>query len=338
MHSLMLGTATDDRGEAYTPVPAASLARHAESSQSQLAARTLQRTLKRVVKEETKRWSVERMAINVAMVILIVVLLFAAIILFGRFVNGLGVLVLIVLVIAGVIGVDRSISRKLMQRGLGATIVAHGFCARCGYSLQGLDTEPDGAAVCPECGAAWRLSRVTRPHWGSQLLPLAPSPGLALRVRFRRPPVVSDDRGMLCRRLDAGLAALRRDRRAALGIDLCRELREAIRGPTRWVRLTVVGLIVIAGTLLIASWPSDPRMDPADISGLRVLWVLGMGFLFVLLVQVFATEFGVTRGRVVTECVGRGLCASCAGRLAEIAERGFRVCPDCGASWAAAQG
>lgn len=29
-------------------------------------------------------------------------------------------------------------------------------CAVCGYALEGLNIEPDGCRVCPECGAAWR--------------------------------------------------------------------------------------------------------------------------------------------------------------------------------------
>jgi len=31
-------------------------------------------------------------------------------------------------------------------------------CASCGYSLAGLEPQPDGCTVCAECGAAWRLT------------------------------------------------------------------------------------------------------------------------------------------------------------------------------------
>jgi hypothetical protein len=31
-------------------------------------------------------------------------------------------------------------------------------CPSCSYSLANLDIEADGCTVCPECGAAWRLS------------------------------------------------------------------------------------------------------------------------------------------------------------------------------------
>ncbi len=34
-------------------------------------------------------------------------------------------------------------------------IIAQGHCPSCGYPLEGLDPEPDGCRVCPECGGAW---------------------------------------------------------------------------------------------------------------------------------------------------------------------------------------
>jgi hypothetical protein len=36
-------------------------------------------------------------------------------------------------------------------------LVRVGVCASCGYSLEGLRVEDDGCAVCPECGAAWKV-------------------------------------------------------------------------------------------------------------------------------------------------------------------------------------
>ena len=32
-------------------------------------------------------------------------------------------------------------------------------CASCGYSLKGIHADADGCTVCPECGAAWRLTK-----------------------------------------------------------------------------------------------------------------------------------------------------------------------------------
>jgi hypothetical protein len=33
-----------------------------------------------------------------------------------------------------------------------------GHCPACAYALQGLDEEPDGCIICPECGGAWSRS------------------------------------------------------------------------------------------------------------------------------------------------------------------------------------
>lgn len=32
------------------------------------------------------------------------------------------------------------------------------MCLCCGYELEGIPAESDGCTVCPECGAAWRLT------------------------------------------------------------------------------------------------------------------------------------------------------------------------------------
>jgi len=34
----------------------------------------------------------------------------------------------------------------------------HDRCACCGYALTALPADPDGLTICPECGAAWKLS------------------------------------------------------------------------------------------------------------------------------------------------------------------------------------
>lgn len=56
------------------------------------------------------------------------------------------------------------ISRRLYARDLIATCVSHGACASCGYDLREVHPSPDGCAVCPECGAAWRLASTIPSH------------------------------------------------------------------------------------------------------------------------------------------------------------------------------
>ena len=36
-------------------------------------------------------------------------------------------------------------------------MAARGCCPSCEYALEGLPAEGDGATMCPECGAAWRV-------------------------------------------------------------------------------------------------------------------------------------------------------------------------------------
>jgi hypothetical protein len=55
---------------------------------------------------------------------------------------------------AWVIAVGPSAIRRMVRR-------RRGLCAKCGYDLDGLAAAPDGCTVCPECGAAWRLSTPT---------------------------------------------------------------------------------------------------------------------------------------------------------------------------------
>lgn len=40
-----------------------------------------------------------------------------------------------------------------------SAFITQGRCASCGYLIEGCPPhEPDGCTICPECGAAWRLS------------------------------------------------------------------------------------------------------------------------------------------------------------------------------------
>lgn len=45
-----------------------------------------------------------------------------------------------------------------LDRGAATLCVRGRICPSCGYALENLDPAPDGCTVCPECGAAWRLT------------------------------------------------------------------------------------------------------------------------------------------------------------------------------------
>ncbi len=49
------------------------------------------------------------------------------------------------------------------QRRFGpAARLGRGLCGGCGYDLHALVEQEDGCRICPECGAAWRLKRVSQ--------------------------------------------------------------------------------------------------------------------------------------------------------------------------------
>ncbi len=81
--------------------------------------------------------------------------LFVALSMAGLFDTKLAVVSLIALVcvcIGQIFFPGRTFARKLSKWRLG-----RGACAACGYALEGVLAEQDGCAVCPECGAAWKL-------------------------------------------------------------------------------------------------------------------------------------------------------------------------------------
>lgn len=330
----VLGRIVDDRGEPYTPVPLGELTRHVESPEDRQAARALARTLKRVAKEETHRWSIDRFLIGSGLSVVFVGILLGTVTLLGGAFGALPLLVILLLIAVAVSLADRRVAVRRMQRGIGATIVAHGYCARCGYSLEGLEAVGEEPVYsCPECAAVWRADRVTRPHWGPAMLPLAPRPRLSMRLRQIRPPVIVDARGMLCRRVDSWLVSLGSARRAELGRERWRRVRAAIRGPSRWLRL-VISAVLVAGLVWLGfhmPWGED--FEPEQVVWLWVLWACGVVLLLSTLASTLRSDLGISARRVVRVCGDDGLCASCGGDLPDSGEGACRVCSRCGASW-----
>ncbi|VAX35836.1 hypothetical protein MNBD_PLANCTO03-838 [hydrothermal vent metagenome] len=335
MTFVMRRKAFDDRGEPYTPVVLAEMVRFAESDEDRVAARALQKMLRRVVKEETRRWSFERFLISIGLSIAFLAIITATLFLFGNMLGGIPSLLVVIFVIVAVTLADRWIAKRRIGRAIGATIVAHGICGRCGYSLRGLGITDNGCLVCPECASVWRAGRLTRAHWEPPKQPLAPKPTLAMamRIRLLRPRMMTDSRSMLCRRLDSFLVSVGRQRRAELGAERCRQLRAAIRRPTLWLRLTIGVLLAAALLWLFLHWPdADTTMDGA-LMRFRVLWSCGVVILLLMLAGTLGGELGITARRVAAVCTEENLCASCATDLLDPDAEGYRICPSCGSSW-----
>jgi hypothetical protein len=52
----------------------------------------------------------------------------------------------------------RASESEVWRNRVRAALLAEGRCPSCGYPLHGLEQQPDGCTLCPECGAAWRIS------------------------------------------------------------------------------------------------------------------------------------------------------------------------------------
>ena len=50
------------------------------------------------------------------------------------------------------------VGRRHVRRLFVPVMLEHACCPSCGYDLTGLTPEDDGCVVCPECGAAWRMT------------------------------------------------------------------------------------------------------------------------------------------------------------------------------------
>ncbi len=62
-------------------------------------------------------------------------------------------------VVASVLGfLMLGVAYQPMLRWYAERRIARGECGVCEFSLDGLSPEPDGCTLCPECGAAWKLS------------------------------------------------------------------------------------------------------------------------------------------------------------------------------------
>ncbi|HRQ71690.1 MAG TPA: hypothetical protein PLU35_01540 [Phycisphaerales bacterium] len=333
---MMPRSPVDDRGVPYQPVALAELALRADSQAERDAARNLQRDLKRVRDEASRRWSMHRFLLAAPATLVVLVVVFPTLLwLFGGRVGLIGGVLAALVAFAVTQQIERSLAMRRIQRGIGATLSAHGFCARCGYTLRGLERQADGTAICSECGTAWSVSRVTRPHWEGTQPPLTEKPPVVLRVLLLNPPIVNDDRGVLVRRTDTWLIGVGRSRRQSLGEDRIRSLRHALRVEGRWIRWPLTAVLGASTLSALFQFTRIGSLEGAD----WIIAVVGIVALSLALgLGTFSTltgELGITPRRFGAATTERGLCAACLGELRPPDPEGYRVCIACGATWQA---
>ncbi len=314
----------------------AELALRADSQADRESARRLQRQLKRARDEASRRWSFGRMLVTAPVTLFVAIIAFPTFLwVFGAWTGGFPSMLAVLVTFGLMQWIDWTISVRRLRHGVGATIVAHGYCARCAYSLKGLEAQPDGAIVCPECGAAWTAARITRPHWTGVQPPLAEAPPLLPRLIFIRPPLVNDARGVLVRRVDSWLLSVWPDRRKAMGRERVLRLRRALRSRGRWLRWSLAAFLAAAAVWVLTLLTRlEGVEDPA-----RWLAIIGIGGGALLLgfasLAAVVGELDIPESHFARTAEAEGVCATCAGELGATDAGGYRVCIACGATWRA---
>lgn len=233
----------------------------------------------------------------------------------------------------------REFVRRRSGPSFAATAVSMGVCGSCGYTLEELPTEGDGCVVCPECGAAWKRFRITRPMFGPKKDSL-PRPSALMRMLRRVPGeehlVGVDARGAYFRVLDKRLRLLPAEKRAAFGLARFFSRRSAlcrIGLGWRWSLATVPILISVALAMMSVDLSSTSRGGDAAIEN--------------FLLQAFSIAFalfavGVIRGHSFAPPGARGrraallgFCNACGRELSDTTPDpdGCTVCEGCGAAW-----
>lgn len=216
-------------------------------------------------------------------------------------------------------------------------LLARERCASCGYTIAGAPRQSDGCVICPECGAAWKGSRV-----GTQQVP-------GRIQRFASPlqasSTIVDDRPM---RIDAQdrfvpLPSREELHQLARRQDTLGECARAARGRQRWI---AVGALVLAG--FAAWWVIVPFRAAVPLvwgwNGDTVTWicmaVVTVGLVVHRARWVYSALLGTTSSgtrAVVRAFVSRRFCPSCRGSLNSntTTPAGNLLCRGCNAAWPA---
>ena len=344
MASPFIRRSLDDRGRPYTPVPLAQLALNAPDQPTRNTARALQSSLRAVVKEQTRRWSLDRVLIGLLLAAAIVVVFVLVAAVFSAVIPVAIQLLLLIATIALISHIDRRVAARRIAGSIGATIAAHGFCPSCAYSLNGLEPDSQRTLVCPECGSAWLAARLTRAHWNPPLSRLTPRTPWRLRAMQLNPPVIADGLGMLCRRANSRLIGY--DHNPALTPRRRRPISRAIRAPSLWLRLAIALLLTAAVVWLLFHAPtpdiagsSSPPTTDRDVASLVLAWFAWSASLLIVaasLLMILAGELGITTRRLRETLLAESLCPSCAAELpTPDPGASLRPCAHCGSTWRA---
>jgi|GEM_PF-699040 len=333
--------ATDDRGQPVAILSFADLKRVERDPNQRRAA--LARRLRDAVRAESRRSTPLRAVVIVTLVVVVWAAWAVVVTLAPSFRS---VPIFWIVVVASVVGF-RIWARRAAAGNLARTAVAEGVCGACAYSLQDLATEADGCLVCPECGAAWRAERITRPHWEGANAGVTYQPGWLKRSVFNIPSprdmLAPDDRGRFVPVMDSYLKLLPPARREEWGRARRRALVSRLRA-VGWVPRALLAVVstlpcwLVGGALWVGSGFSIAGPPARGVTP-ELLWLAGVMAAVACLIGLavyWSNRFGPPL-KLVPVFRAAGVCASCGQDLGgvAVASDGCRACPDCGAAWRA---
>ena len=271
-----------------------------------------------------------------------------AIITGARFMPGLpmwvpGVVVAVIILTVASIRSARSAGRRAAAAA--DLFLREGRCAGCAYVLDGVAPAADGCVVCPECGAAWKRSRIGT----------APAVAAALHEHRRRvyqptmrerwmPGVrglllTTDARGVAAHVSNPRLRDLGPSDLARLGEHRVRDLQRAIgwrhRGKGLLISLGLCPGLFAFGAMIARTRPSGSMVSTLAAFGTfafaALMIVLLLGFLYTMLIG----DSGLSGKRVAREFASRVVCPQCLATLDDIApgDDGVKVCGGYNAAW-----
>lgn len=328
-------TTPDDRGRQVDLIKPGQLTR----SQTDLViGPELAKFLKRVTKAESQRFDASRVSLGILGVIL--VLLAVSIFNWNR--RGAPPILGSIIFWGGLVTIGillRAFTRRKHGFTLASTAVSLGVCGSCGYSLNHIAPEADGCIVCPECGAAWKNFRISRPYWTAtnrERLYRLPWWARALGLIPRELQLLSRDaRGAYFRIMDKRLRLLPPARRAELGPDFIDQLRRrACWIGLGWRWLVALFPLAITCGLIYGMFTVAIDNEPERWIAVAIIGFFALVFGGLTAAAVRGHSFcpGDKRGRAWAEM---GLCGCCGRTLPKDrpAGDGCTACSGCGAAW-----
>lgn len=244
--------------------------------------------------------------------------------------------------VAGMFVYTRRQARKNAPR-LVEVYLASGRCPCCEYSLEGAVAEPDGCVVCPECGGAWKGSRVRtgvsvptalREH---RRRLVKPGRGDRLTMTGRRLLIVQDARGHAAyvinprlRRLDeATIERLTPARIAAVRQMPCGRWRGLLIAPAMLIGLVGVSRFIIA--------PKPTGMNIGTVFSMVAFafWCLVAVTIVLGLISMVFGDSAVSPRAACEANLTHGICPQCLELLDGCVPdaQGVVICPGCAAAW-----